>query len=86
MQQVLQCDLDVVWLRDPFPLFAAHPHLAAADVLFQSEGGHGYTCEQHLFTPEAVNRCSSSPKAATGTAPGCYFARLVDSYLLAVSC
>ena len=32
MQQVLQCDLDIVWLRDPFPLFATHPHLAAADV------------------------------------------------------
>ena len=48
MQQVLQCDLDVVWLRDPFPLFAAHPHLAAADVLVQSEGGHGYSISSHL--------------------------------------
>ena len=39
MQQVLQCDLDVVWLRDPFPLFAAHPHLAAADVLVTANSG-----------------------------------------------
>ena len=85
MQQVLQCDLDVVWLRDPFPLFAAHPHLAAADVLVQSEGGHGCAVRISPYLP--ISPCSSSsPKAATGTAPGCYFARLVDSYLLAVSC
>ena len=51
VQQVLQCDLDVVWLRDPFPLFAAHPLLAAADVLVQSEGGHGYSARLLLRPP-----------------------------------
>mmetsp|Transcript_18093 Transcript_18093/g.60706 ORF Transcript_18093/g.60706 Transcript_18093/m.60706 type:complete len:142 (+) Transcript_18093:521-946(+) len=48
---VLQCDLDIVWLRDPFPLFATHPHLAAADVLVQSEGGHGYNAGFYFARP-----------------------------------
>ena len=38
---VLQCDLDVVWLRNPQPLFH-RPTTAGADMLFQSEGGYGY--------------------------------------------
>ena len=39
---VLQCDLDVVWLRNPQPLFHRPGAAADADMLFQSEGGHGY--------------------------------------------
>jgi len=38
---VLQCDLDVVWLHDPFAAFTT-PALRNSDMLFQSEGGHGY--------------------------------------------
>ena len=39
---VLQCDLDVVWIRSPLPLFERPGRAAEADMLFQSEGGHGY--------------------------------------------
>ena len=50
---VLQCDLDIVWLRNPFPLFAALPSF---DLLLQSEGGHGYNAGFYFARPtEAVD-------------------------------
>ena len=48
--ETLQVDLDVTWLADPQPLFAS-PRYAGHDLLFQSEGGHGFNAGFYLARP-----------------------------------
>ncbi|KAL1498844.1 hypothetical protein AB1Y20_013370 [Prymnesium parvum] len=49
--EVLQVDLDVSWLADPQPLFRSARY-AAHDLLFQSEGGHGFNAGFYLARPK----------------------------------
>lgn len=50
--ETLQVDLDVAWLADPRALLASSRY-AAHDLLFQSEGGHGYNAGFYLARPGA---------------------------------
>lgn len=50
--EALQVDLDVAWLADPRALLASSRY-AAHELLFQSEGGHGYNAGFYLARPSA---------------------------------
>ena len=48
--ETLQVDLDISWIADPQPLFASARY-ARHDLLFQSEGGHGFNAGFYLARP-----------------------------------
>ena len=48
---VLQCDLDIAWLKSPFELFKASTLFANADLLLQSESGHGHNAGFYFARP-----------------------------------
>eukprot|EP00966_Prymnesium_polylepis_P170060 3931224-Prymnesium_polylepis.1 len=50
--ETLQVDLDISWIADPQPLFASARY-ARHDLLFQSEGGHGFNAGFYLARPGA---------------------------------
>uniref|UniRef100_A0A7S3AKX1 Nucleotide-diphospho-sugar transferase domain-containing protein n=2 Tax=Haptolina ericina TaxID=156174 RepID=A0A7S3AKX1_9EUKA len=50
--ETLQVDLDISWLIDPQPMFRSQAY-ASFDLLFQSEGGHGYNAGFYLARPSA---------------------------------
>jgi len=51
--ETLQVDLDVTWIADPQPLFATARY-ASHDLLFQSEGGHGFNAGFYLARPNGA--------------------------------
>ena len=57
---VLQCDVDIVFLRNPLPLLQS-PKLRKFDALFQSEQAYGINCGFYLVRPtNATRMCASS--------------------------